>query len=166
MATVAASLIFLLGITGLLTRESGTSDIYQDFYHRYESSGTSRSAGVAVNKAMAEALQKYEKQDYESALELFGQVLGQDPANMAGHFYNGVSLQETGKYSSAIQEYATVIVDKDNLFTEQAEWYTGLCYLQTNEEKKALKQFRKIAQREGFYQRKAQEILKKIKTSD
>ncbi len=166
MATVAASLIFLLGITGLLTRESSTNDIYQDFYARYEASGTSRSAGITVNKAMAEALQKYERQDYESALELFGQVLAQDPSNMAGHFYSGVSLQETGKYSRALEEYATVIVDKDNLFTEQAEWYTGLCYLQTHEEKKALRQFRKIAHRGGFYQGKAQEILKKIRTAE
>lgn len=166
MATVAASLILLLGLTGLLTRESSTSDIYHDFYTRYESSGTSRSAGISVNKAMAEALQKYEVQDYESALELFGQVLAQDPSNMASHFYSGVSLQETGKYSRAIEEYATVIVDKDNLFTEQAEWYTGLCYLQTHEEKKAIRQFRKIAQRGGFYQRKAQDLLKKIKTAE
>jgi len=166
MATVAASLIFLLGITGLLTRESSTNDIYRNFYSRYEASGTSRSAGMTVNKAMSEALQKYESQEYESALELFSQVLAQDPVNMASHFYSGVSLQETGKYSSALKEYATVIVDKDNLFTEQAEWYTGLCYLQTREEKKAIRQFRKIAQREGFYQQKAREVLKKIKTAE
>ena len=85
---------------------------------------------------------------------------------MVGHFYTGASLQETGKYQNAIKEYETVIIDKDNLFTEQAEWYIGLCYLQTNENRKAYRQFKKIAEKEGFYQQKAQSILNKIKYSE
>jgi tetratricopeptide (TPR) repeat protein len=85
---------------------------------------------------------------------------------MAGHFYSGVALQETGKYQNAIQQYQTVITNKDNLFMEQAQWYIGLCYLQTNENKKAYKIFRKIATNEGFYQQKADAILQKIEDTE
>jgi len=53
------------------------------------------------------------------------------------HFYSGASFQETGQYKNAINEYQMVINDKDNLFIEQAQWYIGLCYLQTNDSKKA-----------------------------
>ena len=109
---------------------------------------------------------KYENQDYTAALDLFNQVILSNPGNMAGHFYAGVSLQETGRYRNAIKEYESVIENKDNLFTEQAEWYTGLCYLQTNEDKKAFKQFKKIAQGEGFYQQKAEAILRKMKYTE
>jgi tetratricopeptide (TPR) repeat protein len=161
---VAASLILLLGITGIISRQSG--DIYQKFYTRYEATGIVRSANTSANQTLTQALQKFENQDYKAALDLFSEIIAKDQNNMVGHFYAGVSLQETGKYQNAIEEYQTVIIDKDNLFTEQAEWYIGLCYLQTNEDKKAYKQFKKIAKNEGFYQHKAQAILNKIKVSE
>jgi hypothetical protein len=165
LSTVAASLILLLGITGILSRQS-QDDIYQKFYTKYEATGIVRSANLTANKTLSEALQKFENQDYNAALNLFTEVIARDQNNMVGHFYTGISLQETGKYQNAIKEYETVIIDKDNLFTEQAEWYIGLCYLQTNENKKAYKQFKKIAKNEGFYQQKAQSILNKIKDSE
>ena len=165
LSTVAASLILLLGITGIMSRQS-QDDIYQKFYNRYEATGIVRSANLTANKTLSEALQKFENQDYNAALNLFTEVISRDQNNMVGHFYTGISLQETGKYQNAIKEYETVIIDKDNLFTEQAEWYIGLCYLQTNENKKAYKQFKKIAKNEGFYQQKAQSILNKIKDSE
>ncbi len=165
LSTVAASLILLLGITGLLSRQSSQEDVYQKFYDKYEATGIVRSANLTANQTLTEALQKFENQDYNAAIDLFSEVINRDQNNMVGHFYTGVSLQETGKYQNAIKEYETVIVDKDNLFTEQAEWYIGLCYLQTNENKKAYKQFKKIAKNEGFYQQKAQSILGKIKYS-
>jgi hypothetical protein len=162
LSTVAASLILMLGITGIMSRQS-QDDIYQKFYTKYEATGIVRSANLTANKTLSEALQKFENQDYNAALNLFTEVIARDQNNMVGHFYTGITLQETGKYQNAIKEYETVIIDKDNLFTEQAEWYIGLCYLQTNENKKAYKQFKKIAKNEGFYQQKAQSILNKIK---
>lgn len=166
LSTVAASIILLLGITGIMSRQSSRDKTYQKFYNRYEATGIVRSANLTANQALAEALQRFENKDYKAALDLFSEVVSRDQNNMVGHFYAGASLQETGKYKNAIKEYETVIIDKDNLFTEQAEWYIGLCYLQTNENKKAYKQFKKIAKNEGFYQQKAQSILSKIKYSE
>lgn len=109
------------------------------------------------------ALQKFNKKDYESALNLLQEVISRDPNNTVGHFYSGVSFQELRKYKNAIEEYEVVVIDKDNLFIEQAEWYIGLCYIQTNENKKAIKQFNKIANNQGFYQQKAVAILRKMR---
>lgn len=163
ISTVAASLILLLAITGLLSRQSSQGELYHKFYSTYQTSGIVRSANIATDQALAIALQKFENQDYEEALNLFQGVISRDQNNMVGHFYAGVSLQETGKYQNAIKEYETVIIDKDNLFIEQAKWYIGMCYLQTSEDKKAYKQFKKIANNEGFYQQKSQAILRKMK---
>ena len=165
-ATVAASLILLLGITGLLSRQSSQSQIYQNFYNKYETTGIVRSANLTTDLTLSAALQKFDNQDYDTALNLFSQVISRDQNNMVGHFYSGASLQETGKYNNAIKEFQTVIIDNDNLFVEQAQWYIGLCYLQTNENKKAYKQFKKLAKNEGFYQQKAQAILNKMKYSE
>jgi hypothetical protein len=162
ISVVAASLILLLGITGLI-KYTSEDNIYRNYYSRYETAGISRSSNALTDATFARALQKYNKQEYESALNLLQQVLSKDQNNVAGHFYSAVSLQELGKYHSAIKEYEIVVVDKDNLFMEQAEWYIGLCYLQTNDEKKAIQQFQKIANSKGFYQEKAVAILRKMK---
>ena len=161
--TIAASLILLIGLSGILSRHSSQNDVYSQFYSKYEAAGTVRSAEMNTNKTLADAPNKYENKDYKAALDLFNQVIANDQNNMAGHFYAAVSLQETGKYTNAINEYQTVINNNDNLFTQQAQWYSALCYLQTNDEKKAVKQFRKIAENKGFYQASALQILKKIK---
>lgn len=164
IAVVAASLILLLGITTLIRYTSG-GDVYHDFYARYETTGISRASDLTPDGAFSLALQKYNKQDYESALNLMQEVISKDPNNMAGHFYSGVSLQELGKYQNAIKEYEIVVIDKDNLFMEQAEWYIGLCYIQIREEKKAVQQFKKIADSNGFYKDKAVAILRKMKNN-
>ncbi len=166
ISAVAASLILLMGITGLLSRQSSQGEIYQEFYNKYETTGVVRSANTNADKTLSEAMQKFDNKDYNAALNLFSEVISRDQSNMVGHFYTGVSLQETGKYNNAIKEFETVIIDKDNLFIEQAEWYIGLCYLQTNENKKAYRQFKKIAKNDGYYQQKAQAILRKTKYSE
>ena len=46
LSTIAASLILLLGITGIMSRQSSQDDIYLKFYNRYEATGIVRSAGT------------------------------------------------------------------------------------------------------------------------
>jgi tetratricopeptide (TPR) repeat protein len=162
---VAASLILLMGLTALISRYSNEGDIYQKFYAKYETTGISRSSNTIADQTLTLALQKFESKDYESALNLLQEVISKDQNNTVGHFYSGVSLQELGKYQNAIKEYEEVVTDKDNLFIEQADWYIGLCYLQTNENKKAIKQLKKIANAQGFYQQKALAILRKMKNN-
>jgi tetratricopeptide (TPR) repeat protein len=165
-AAVAASLILMLSISGLLSREASHGELYQKFYTTYQTTGINRSAIMTTDQTLSIALQKFDNQDYVAAINLLREVIGRDQNNMVGHFYAGVSLQEAGKYQTAIHEYEAVMIDKDNLFVEQANWYIGLCYLRTGEDKKAYKQFNKIARKEGFYQQKAQAILRKMKVSE
>lgn len=161
-SVVAASLILAMGITALI-RYTSEEPIYQKYYTTYETAGISRSSNSTPDQAFALALQKYNSQDYQTALNLLQEVISRDQDNIASHFYSATSLQELGKYKNAIEEYQVVIVDKDNLFIEQAEWYIGLCYLQIKEDEKAFKQFKKILKNKGFYHQKAEAILRKIK---
>jgi hypothetical protein len=166
ISSVAASLILLLGITGILTRQASQDKLYQKFYTAYQGPGINRSANEAADPTFIKAQQKLEKQDFEAAISLFREVTSRNQNNMVAHFYTGAALQETGKYQNAIDEFNQVILNKDNLFTEQAQWYIGLCFLQTNENKKAYKQFKKLAENQGFYQTKAQAILRKMKYTE
>jgi hypothetical protein len=164
-ATVAASLIIMLSLSTLLSRQVSQDEIYQKFYTTYPTTGINRTASMTLDQTLSKALQEIDNKDYTKAINLLQEVISRDQNNIVGHFYSGVSLQEIGKFQNAIQEYQTVISNKDNLFIEQANWYIGLCYLQTNDDKKAYKQFKKIAQNEGFYKQKAQAILRKMKSS-
>jgi tetratricopeptide (TPR) repeat protein len=166
LSSVAASLILLLGITGLLTRHASQDKLYQKFYATYPISGINRSANESADQTLANGLQKYNNQDYKTSINLFREVTSRNQNNPVAHFYTAAALQETGEYQNAIDEYQMVVVNKDNLLVEQAQWYIGLCYLQTNENKKAHKQFKKIAENQGFYQPKAQAILRKISYSE
>lgn len=165
VASVAASLILLLSITGIINRQSDNYNIYQKYYNTYQLTGITRSAESNTEKDLKMALEKFENKEFESALILFNKVISIENNNIANHFYAGVASQETGKFDVAIKQYQTVILNKDNLFIEQARWYLALCYLQTNENKKAIYQFKQIAQKEGFYKLKALAILRKLKYS-
>ncbi len=74
----------------------------------------------------------------------------------------GLFINRTDKFDKAIQYYTNVIKQGDNLFVEQSEWYIGLCYLNRNEKEKAIRQFRKISWKGGYYQQQSNEILKKL----
>lgn len=163
VASIAASLILLLGIAGLISRNTSQNEIYQRFYTTYQINGIAREASLSADQTLASAMREYDNKDYAAALSLFQKVIDADRNNVVGHFYAGVSLQETGKYNKAISEYQEVIAQKDNLFVEQAQWFVALCFLKTNEEEKAYRQFTEIAKQEGYYQNKAKAVLRKLK---
>lgn len=164
IASIAASLALILSIGGIMTRQATTdTDLYGQYYQSYETTGIVRSGNATMDNTLTVALQKFNAQEYESALELFQQVIAYDSRNPVGHFYSGVSYQETGRFNKAIEEYELVIKDKDNLFVEQSEWYIGLCYLQTQDRKKAYRHLERISKSNSYYSKKADAIIRKLK---
>lgn len=165
IATIAASLVLILSIAGLLSKNSPSSDaeLYSQYYQPYETTGIFRSGDALIDSKLTKALHQFNDQDYQAAIGLFDQVLEIDPNNPVSNFYSGIAYQQTGQTEKALISYQNVIKDRDNLFIEQAQWYIGLCYLQDENRKKAYRQFTKIANSDSFYQEKASAILRKIK---
>ncbi|MGB9878909.1 MAG: tetratricopeptide repeat protein, partial [Candidatus Pelagibacter ubique] len=165
VATIAASLVLIMSIAGLISRNSTSSDaeLYTRFYQPYETTGIFRSGDALIDSKLSKALNKFNEQDYPAAINLFSEVLEIDRNNPVSNFYSGIAYQETGQTNQALRSYQNVINDRDNLFIEQAQWYIGLCYLQDENRKKAYNQFQKIAASESFYHEKATAILRKMK---
>ena len=165
IATVAASLMLIFSIAGVISRNNKADgdELYSQYHETYQATGIFRSGDAILDSKLTKALHKFNSQEYESALHLFREVLEQDQNNPVSNFYAGMAHQETGKFDQAIRAYQTVIRDKDNLFVEQAQWYIGLCYLQTENRKKAFRQFKQIANSDSFYQQKANAVLRRIK---
>lgn len=163
-ATIAASLILLIGITSLLKRNSTGNEekLYSQYFRPYEATGIFRSSNSDLDSKINLALHKYNAAEYTEAINLFEEVLQSDLHNPVGNFYQGMSFQELGKYDRAIHSYNEVIKAKNNLFVEQAEWYAALCYMQNDNRRKAYKQFKQIAENNGYYSEKASAILRKL----
>ncbi|WP_163717942.1 tetratricopeptide repeat protein [Mangrovibacterium lignilyticum] len=164
VATIAASLILLISITSLLSRHqvANERELYSEFFRPYEATGIFRSNNSNLDSKISIALHKYNEANYAEAVQLFNEVLQSDSSNPVGNFYQGMSYQGLGEFNQAISSYNEVIKAKNNLFMEQAEWYTALCYLQNDNRRKAFKQLQRIAENNGYYSEKASAVLRKI----
>lgn len=161
-----ASLAILLSLGVLLKVQHNklTNDqIFEKHYEPYEVTMIYRSAESDYQKALSQAMTRYEAKDYIGAIELFENILAKDPADMASSLYSGISYMETEQYSKADTKFRKIINHNDNLFVEQAEWYLGFCYLHTGQNLEAREQFKEIAASDGSYSKKAKKIMRSIK---
>ncbi len=165
-ASVAASLALIVGIDAAIDKGNAPKnpgELYSQYFTPYAGTGVSRTSGTQLDNEISKALLKFNEKNYEESLNLFKTVLARDKENPVCNFYSGMAYQETGRYDEAIASYKNVIVAGNNLFIDQAEWYTGLCYLQHGERNNAVKLFRKIASGKSYYKQEASAILKKLK---
>jgi len=142
---ITSTIVILL----FLLLKSNTIDltndkIYSEYYTEYPFLTVSRS-----------------NSNIDNSLTTFQSNITKNNNDIISHFYNGVILQQEGKHISAIHEYNIVIQNKDNLFVDQAKWYTALCYLKNNDTQKAIEYFNKIE--DINYKEKVANILAKIK---
>ncbi|MGE4586652.1 MAG: tol-pal system YbgF family protein, partial [Mangrovibacterium sp.] len=160
---VAASLLLLIGISGILRHDMPATPekLYQNYYTPYPGTGISRSVTESADRAINTGMLRFNEGNYEEALKQFSLVLEQKEKDPVALFYSGMSFQAIGSYEKAIASYCRV--GRGNLFTDQAEWYTGLCYLQLEDRGKAYALFSMIASGKGYYHKQAEAILRKMR---
>ncbi|MEI7422512.1 MAG: hypothetical protein WCK18_10475 [Prolixibacteraceae bacterium] len=160
----AASVVVAMVAVSSLLNITPKSDqqLYASFYEPYQPGSNVSRSGTASTGQMDKAVREIDKGHYSLALNMLEKAskVGNDGFSIS--FYSGVALQELGQYKNAIQSFSEVIRHGDNLLVEQSEWYIGLCYLRIEERDKALKQFRSIVARNGFYKDKSSKLLKQL----
>jgi trehalose-6-phosphatase len=82
---------------------------------------------------------------------------------MESVMFYGVSNFEEKNYPIAEKSFAEVVDNNDNLYIEDAQWYLALCYVQTDEQSKAVQQLEMIRNSESFYKKEARKVLRRIK---
>ncbi len=159
-----ASVLIVFGLNITFQNQSWSPPaLYNEYYNPVDiNPGVTRSAALAEERLINQALVDLNNKDYEKALVQFNDILAKDAQSAVGNFYSGAIFQQKGQFDKAIQYYTNVIRQGDNLFVEQSEWYIGLCYLNRNEKEKAIRQFRKLSWKGGYYQQQSNEILKKL----
>jgi ethanolamine utilization protein EutP (predicted NTPase) len=159
----AASVFLILGFNFALRQHSNSAEeLYKEYYQPYDINlGVTRSVSVTTDP-INQALDKLTQRDYTSALTILSDILRKDPDNAVSNFYSGTIYQIKGDYGKALEYFHKVIQQGDNLFVEQAEWYTALCYLNNKDQANAIRQFRKIVNEKGYYKDKSEELLEKL----
>jgi hypothetical protein len=159
-----ASVILVLGLNITFQNQSiSPTALYNEYYQRVDGNpGITRSISLPEERLISQALLDMNNKEYDKALEQLNNILAKDAQSAVGNFYTGAIYQQKEQFDKAVQYYTSVIKQGDNLFIDQSEWYIGLCYLNRNEKEKAIRQFRKISWKGGYYQQQSNEILKKL----
>lgn len=123
-----------------------------------------RSATPDMNLSadLSEGFARYNEGDYQSALTSFLKVIEVNQNEPSARFFAGASYQNLDQHRKAIHEYKAVIEQGDNLFVEQAEWFSAICFIRLNDNEKAREQLLAIVSRNGFYEDKAKTLLNKL----
>ncbi len=162
-----AAVIAGVALIGSLTLFSGkhlsNDEILKRYYKTYEPPTSQRSANIETDEDFTLALEFYNTRDYEKAAILFNKVLENKPNDMQTVLLKGVSNFEEQKYPEAKQSFNKVIDNKDNLYIDQAQWYLSLCYLNTNENDKAIQLLKVIVKDNGNYKDEANKIIRELK---
>ncbi len=122
----------------------------------------SATPDMNISSDLSEGFARYNNGDYSSALTSFMKVIEVNQNEPSARFFAGASYQNLEQHKEAIHEYEAVIKQGDNLFVEQAEWFSAICFIRLNEDEKAMQQLHAIVSRNGFYQDKAGILLKKL----
>ena len=156
--------LVMIGCLIILSRKPLTADeVLGKFYTSYEVTVSTRSIQAESNPDFKRAIEYFDVHNYSSAAIYFSKVINSDPHNIESTMLYGVSNFEESNYPEAVKSFNTVKENNNSMFVEDAEWYLGLCYLQTGEMEKAVDQFSSIRNSESIYRQKARKILRSIK---
>jgi TolA-binding protein len=161
--TAGALVLLILGFTlHFYAGNYSNSRILDNYYSPVAATANFRSASSGKDQ-LTKAMELYKEKQYKQAIALFERLLKQDSSKLGINLYSGISNMEIKHYNEANRNFQRIIKNQPNPFVESAKWYLGMCYIMTNEREKAAEQFESLAATDGYYQRDAKRILRRIK---
>jgi tetratricopeptide (TPR) repeat protein len=161
--TTGALFMLAIGLTlYIYNRDFTNSKILDEYYQPASASANFRSSG-SFQDQLTKAMDLYKEKEFKQAIALFEKILAQDSTKIGINLYSGISHMEVKEYNKANEKFQRILQNQPNPFVESAKWYLGMCYIMTNKRDKAAEQFETLAYTNGFYQRDARRILRRIK---
>jgi hypothetical protein len=160
---VASSIVLMLAFSSMLMHKTySPQQLYTSYYQPYKNGANVSRSASTTNNEMNAALRQLDKGNYPAALKMLQSASVKEQDGFSTSFYSGVAYQGLGDFKNAINSFNDVVRHGDNLLVEQSEWYIGLCYLKIEERENAVKQFRYIVSRNGFYREQSSKLLKQL----
>lgn len=158
-AAIFAGLILIGAIGFYIFRNDNNGDIASTFKPEYTPLASYRSSSAELDKAYTRATEYYNSGNYTEAIKWFNMIVNPD---MQVEFLKGSSHMQISQYIEAIGSFTKVVKDNDNLFIEDAKFYLGVCYIQTDQENKARDLLEDIINSENRHRKEAKKLLRKI----
>lgn len=158
---IAAMVIIFLGVYQFMVSGSlTTSEVYDTYYTVYESPSVLRDSGDESKINWETAARLYSERKYREAIPYFSKAEAEVPQYLAA-FYKGMSnLNLDGPYyTRAIAAFDTVL-QTDNDYREQAQWYKALALLQIQQKEEATALLKTIVENKSYNYQNAEDILK------
>jgi len=158
----AAALIGILLVIKSLTPSDTSNSLYQEFYKPLNAfTSTTRGSEKQIDN-FSDAVKKYNQGEYQQASIMFSELISIDQSTIKYKFFSGITQLQLGNYQLAIDQLNQVLSNNDE-FTKDAHWYLGLAYLKVGKTDNAISQFKKLSETKGYYQKQAQDLLKRLK---
>ena len=162
LSLVAATILIIvaLGVVFFNNNDKLSDDeIFNNYYTEYPSPYRTRANDLFLNSQYLKAMECYDMKDYISAKHGLISAVKDEPNNIASKFYLGIVSVELNEFHNAIKCFDEVIKSRDQFYLEQSEWYKALCFFKVGNRAEAFKQLGFIANKNGYYQANAAEII-------
>jgi len=160
---VAASIIFLLGLSYFLTLEkkASTQELFASYFKPYKNviQPLQRNGDQQNEKAIA--FMAYDKGEYEKAVLLFSELYTstKEPYDL---FYKANALLKLERANEAVPLLLEHLKTKDTL-TEKSHWYLAMAYLKSNDKTNAKQSLKKVLSEGKYKTKEAEKLLKQFK---
>ena len=160
---LTAAMIASFYVLKVLIPLNNTEKLYNRFYEPMSAfSPVTRNINTDLMEKFTEAVTMYKYGEYQAAASGFSDLIQQDSSSTVIQFFAGLTQMEVGNYSRASVLLSSV-TELSSDYQKDAQWYLGLSFLKTGEKPKAISCFEVLAGAEGFYQKKARNLLRRLK---
>jgi tetratricopeptide (TPR) repeat protein len=158
---IAAAVTLILVSVFLLRAPSvNSAELFTAYYQPYPNieSPVSRDDNAEQN-----AYTFYEQGRYEEALDLFSQLISENPANPAPVFYSGICHLELDASEKAVVLFQSVQSMEKSNYSKAALWYEALASLKIDDKSSAVEILTDLSEGDDNYALRSIELLDKLK---
>ena len=163
-------LIALIASLWIWTQRSAASDnasnqIFATHFTPYSASEITRGGTETLGEGYENAVKHYNEGDYNAAIAVLKKELQTSPDDVRFQILLGSSYLSVKPIQStaAISILKPLAADKAHLFTEAAQWYLALAFLQEGQKNLALPLLQTLADKKmGQYPTLAQQLLSEL----
>lgn len=164
-AIFASSSIIVIAFitTFFICNKSYTNDeLYNMYYEHYDAGTIVRGEVQPTKEIYTNALRTYDKGQYAEAIKLFEQIRDTSAFYQPKEYYTALSYMELQNFDKALNHLEPLLKNNVSALHKNIIWFSGLCYLKTNQNEKAKQQFKYLSNSSSCFKQKSTEILEKI----
>lgn len=113
-----------------------------------------------AHEIINDAMEAFNKKQFYSCIELLDLLNAYNKDDVNTQFYLGMCYYYTGNFNKAISYFNNALNNNVNIFLQEAEFYSALCFKKSGKITEAEVQFKKIISKKLFYASRAEEEIK------